>query len=228
MITSFLIGNVCSQLADKGLANVLAVETLKHGTSPLAYMKIRCKGGLPKTPDFIGSGHGVWDTSGYFHLFKENIGFLDSLIKPRLHVELASQKYLAFSLMKRFGERKNYNPFVNFFILLSSFSYGFLSNFVVPTLNFRFCKQEITAERFQNDPDYGFAAYRTTQKVEAWRIGFFGTFLTGANFELWSRIKENPQRFLVGVIQLTGAAFLGWYHYPLLSKVGFIAGALLA
>lgn len=217
-IINFITGCICSRLADTGLANLLNVESLKHGTHPLAYLKIRWEGGKPKAAGVVGSGYGAYDTDGYFFVFKENVPLLVGLIRPREHAWRAAM----------YRVRNQFNGQLNGLHIGLFISSGLLSALITPTLNFRFRKEEIIEGRFENDPDYSGSAYRTKRKIEAWRIGFLGTLLTGLNQDYWHRIQENPKRCLKGVVQLTGAAAIAWYSQSSLASLSFIAGALLS
>jgi hypothetical protein len=70
-------GNCIYHLVDDGLANLLGLETLRHGTNPVSYVSIALFGGNPSHGGTaIGSTYG-WasdketaSTKGYFYLFK--------------------------------------------------------------------------------------------------------------------------------------------------------------
>ena len=68
-------GYLFYHLLDSGWANVLGVETLRHGTDPVGYMNIRIKGGSPYYGGkYRGSNpHGFGEnTEGFFYVFKDS------------------------------------------------------------------------------------------------------------------------------------------------------------
>jgi len=225
VIANFILGTISSQMADRGLANVLRVETLKHGTDFFSYLNIRMVGGLPKYESFSSKSlnKSSKDSSNYFYIFKENISFGKSLVFSRIHVTSSSMK----SLQKQFPSDS--------FLAKSLMLLGAAINFIAtPTINFRYRKEEITG-RFENDPEYRIeesvessVAYKTKEKVENWRIGFIGSILVGVNASWLNRAKENLWQLLKGVIQLIGAAFLTWYAGNSIRTVSFVAGVILA
>lgn len=214
----FLTGTACYQLIDSGLANILVVETLKHGTDPVSNVQIRLAGANPGYCRANGPNPRQRD----FFVIKENAGWFHSVFWPR-YFSGATAGSRCFNALTYFPK-----PIRNVAFLIGTVS----SSLLTPTLNFRFCKDELHQNnRFENDLNFlpfsmESPAYKTQHKIEAWRIGLPGTFLVGLNQGLLERIQQNPQRFMKGAIQLTGAAALAWYS-PTLSTVSFIAGFVL-
>ncbi len=239
MFYSFCIsrlGDACYTLLDDGLANLFAVETLRHGTNPISYIGIRFFGGDPKKG---GASYGATkdnsadNPKGNFYMLKDteydkalyssgnwknpfSIGFSKRLA-PRLFTYLSGANFA-----------KNISPNKAFEIVSGIFSLLF-----VPTIRFRFT--QIDKKRIQEDPAYtdpqcGHTAYKTSQKVEFWRIGLLGTLLTGINFGLLSRARKHPSRVLTGVAQLTACVGITaiFSACMIAHPVPVIIGALLA
>ncbi len=71
-VVAFFAGNIAYSLFDSGLANILGLETLRHGTNPINYLGIRLNGGDPDHGGKAsGSKYGL-GTKNYFHIFKDN------------------------------------------------------------------------------------------------------------------------------------------------------------
>ncbi len=221
-VVNFILGTICSQVADRGLANSLGVETLKHGTSFFSYANIRRLGGVPKYESFSSKllANSLKKNSSYFYVFKENISFYKGLVLPRMHIINSSVRTIQKQI-----------PFDSF-LGKSLIALGAAINVIAtPTINFRYRKEEITG-RFESDLQYRFGkskessiAYKTKEKVENWRIG---SILVGVNASWLNRVKENPRQLLKGVIQLIGAVLLTWYAGNSVRTISFVAGAILA
>ena len=229
MATNFILGYCAYQALDRGLTNVLGVETLAHGTNLFAYPKILYYGGAPRTKEMIGtsllSRNNKSETLGWFYLFREHHPYLAQRLWPREFVWTSSVALVC----KELAALKTSEKASSFFRTLFLKIFPFFNMIVVPTLHFRFLKKEITKERFKEDEFFGNEkAYKTNQLVEAWRIGPIGTLIVGLNQDLVNRVQENPMRLVKGAVQLTGASLLAWYSYPSIQTVSFIAGALLS
>lgn len=219
---SFAAGNIFYNFLDDGVANVLGLETLRHGTNPLSNLLLRINGGNPK---FGGASTGStknWnddDTRNYFYLFKDSefrpdspnlsdrltkiiskILFFSRLL-PRYHAALSG-----FNLASRFLNEKsltNESIIIKCFRVFVGCIGGAASLLISPTLRFRFAK--ISPKRLENDPAYGGCAYRTKQIVEPWRLGLIGSLITGVNLDWFARAKAHPLKVLTGTVQLTCA-----------------------
>lgn len=214
-----LAGNVIYRFFDDGLANILGLETFRHGTNLLNYCSIRLFGGDPKYGGkYSGSTVGwVFDeTDNYFYLFKDNeFGFSrftyyikeDSFIKKAYLKRYYSKKHCYLSSYN-FTVRHQYeeNVVAKIFRCCIGYLSGFVGVLITPTLHFRFRK--IDHHRFEEDPAYAGYAYKTSQKAEAWRIGILGSLFTGINLDWFSRVRAAPIKILTGVVQLTCAVAL--------------------
>lgn len=239
IITNFAIGQAFYHLVDDGCANLLQVETLRHGTSPTSYVKIRWQGAEPnKNADTIGSTPaGLLPVEGYFYVFKETLPFLKAIKRSKLHalfatIHVFSDAFIKTKLGRCLSSRREMCAVraMAMALGLSSTAIGALT----PVLSFRFLKKEISTSRFEDDPNYrdpsnssgASDAYRTKSPIEPWRIGFLGTIFTGINRELFQRVKSNPSRSLKGAVQLAGAAAIAWCASNL-SSISFLAGVAL-
>lgn len=236
---SFAVGSLLSHIVDRGLANLLVVETLKHGTQPLAYAQIRLYGAKVRDSSTVGStrpGEGGCESNsiGYFFVTKEKASYLQSLFVTRVHTFISTYNNAGLALQGTLLNKPSVCRHIVFTSLIVTA--GLVSACMTPTINFRFLKEEIS-HRFENDPDYNYTddeikkdgpCYRTKQKIEAWRIGFFGTIVASLKGNYLDRVKNNPIRCLQGAVQLIATGFIVWHCYKSLNKAAFIAGAFWA
>lgn len=248
MIYSYLVGDITYSLFDAGVANLFGLETLRHGTNPTNNLSIRFFGGNPKDGGKAsGSTAQIqeYDCKNYFYVFKDDehlptavwnvlkIKGLDNRMLPRLHAALSGFNFVYQK------SSPNQPLIIRCALVFSACISGLVSLLVSPTLRFRF--SEIDPTRLENDPDYKgqgeelakSAAYRTTKKVEPWRIGLLGSLLTGINSGWFSRVRAHPFKLLTGIVQITCAVAITilcvktLIACPVLA-IPAIAGALLA
>jgi hypothetical protein len=219
-IGGYFFGNVLGYLVDDGIANVLGLETLRHGTNPFNYLSIRLYGGDPKHGGKASGSTTGWrndNTENWFYLFK------DREFYPNMPMQLKDdanpcQKFVAYfvplsylsCLVRSHSFFSGYNFVSNYTPECSKKAWGIIggtfSTCITPTLRFRFSK--IDDMRLVNDQRYSGLAYKTDRKVEAWRIGIIGSLIIGINLEWTCRFKGNPQKVITGVVQLVAAAAL--------------------
>ncbi|GAB4235411.1 MAG: hypothetical protein Tsb0021_14920 [Chlamydiales bacterium] len=246
-ISNIFLGGFLYNLVDDGIANVLCLETLRHGTNPVNNLRIRIQGGRPSQG---GSSTGSTNnfhcdcTINYFYMFK------DSEFSPHITAENPTFEKISKLIIKGIGNRflptvhaslSGYNLMVETcsakmtsFKVLKIFIgiFGAVTSFIFsPTLRFRFSK--IDSSRLQEDFIYNGAAYKTAQVVEPWRIGLLGSIVTGVNRKWFSRFKKNKIKFLTGITQLTLASavtalYLIYFSHKSLLTIPTLAGALLA
>lgn len=217
-LCSLGLGNIVYTLIDDGIANVLEVQTLRHGTNPYNYLSIRFKGGDPKhggKPAGSTKGWSSDKTENFFYVFKNkefpvysNIQdwkeriLNNSVIEPRLlsrvHASISGYNF-ASSIIPSDSQ----SSAIKTCHVISGILGGISSLLFSPTLRFRMA--QIDPTRFENDEAYGGAAYKTQQKIEAWRIGLLGSLIAGINYDWAKRVTEDPASFVVGVAQLTTA-----------------------
>jgi hypothetical protein len=237
----------CYKLADQGLANLLGLETLRHGTNLINFMGIKFLGGMPSQGQkSTGSTAGISqdNTKGKFYVFKDNewngfaafsifekilvIGFIGKRLSPSIHKAYsgfnATLSYLHLPLPSR-----KWSKITNVFLNTLGVLGGLVTMAITPTLKFRVTPAEVSA-KFQNDPCYGGLAYYTTHYVGMWKIGLIGTLTQGLNFDVFSRACHNPCKILTGIAQITaavGLAALGMSAFPAASAWVIPIGAAL-
>lgn len=221
LIAPYIIGNGVYKLADNGLANLLGLETLRHGTNLINYLGIRLFGGDPSQGGKkTGSTDGHNDdknVQNYFFMFKDSewqpdVGKNDSLFEKTFITLIGQPTVMArwhtflsgYNLSYRVFKESPKNKIENCVRIIFCGFGGIATLIFTPLLRFRFSK--IDSSRLSDDSHYHGAAYKTSQKVEAWRLGILGSLITGVNKEWFSRAKSNPVKILTGVAQLATAA----------------------
>lgn len=208
-------------LVDSGLANVFALETLTHGTGPFGYIGINLNGADPNygggnTGSSVGSGFSryIETSKNYFHVFKDSgfyedsSNFLEKIFIP-IGKTLLPKLHSTLSGMATFGYSFN-NGFQN----LPKGIIGGFAGFFTPTLKFRFTPEDLCL--FENDPDYGGIAYRTTAAISSSHLGITGSLQQGINLGMFDRIVANPQKVLIGISLLAAAAVVAKWTYSYL------------
>ena len=221
-------------LIDRGLANLLALETLTHGTGPLGFIGINRFGADPnfggcKEGSSAGSDNEKYQNSSknYFHVFKDTgcDTFCEKNIPCRAFFftyinTIAPRLHAVFSGMANFGSSTSKGSTVNKIL-------GGFSGFCTPTLKFRFIPEEVIdcVEncRFENDPDYSQAAYRTSKPIGPEHLGFRGSLTQGINSGMFKRMYSHPQKVALGLIFLGTAALVArttyrYFKQPLICK----------
>jgi len=211
--------SISYNLIDQGVANTLALETLRHGTNPINNVRIRLAGGSPsKSCDPSGSTFGTplysddFKNKKYFFLFKDteySTPYIEAIFKDPIISKVISKVEVCFltkahtilscSNMLGIDHKYEPNPF-------KAQPISILAACISPTLRFRF--SHIDPLRLEDDPNYFGRAYRTDQLVEPWRLGLVGSILTGVNSDLPSRAEKKPEKAVTGITQLTMGIYL--------------------
>lgn len=215
-------GWITYRLVDDGLANLLGLENLGHGTNPINWARIKIFGGLPEYGGMeTGSikNYTNDDTINHFYLFKDSAWKIQELQGVLKFYEPLKNILFAHPVGTKIG------PIVHTYMSatnlaarifnmgngsLFSVAFGLFCSIFTPTLRFRVSILEIEKnENWKNDDSYCGVAYKIAQFVSPKYIGWAGTLTQGLNGEIFERIKRNPAKFLTGVVQLTiGVSFI--------------------
>jgi len=222
------LGWTSYKLADQGFANLLGLETLRHGTNLINYLGIKTFGGLPSHGlKDTGStkGNNLDDTRGAFYAFKDSewqrstnhfcvlhrildMSFIGKRVLPNGHKGLAGYNATLNYLHLPLPDSRTQQRITNLFIRVIGTLGALITVLTVPTIKFRLTPKEIS-EKFSNDPSYSGKAYKTAHKIGMWKIGVLGTITQGLNLGVFRRIGQNPCKSLTGIVQLTAAVGLG-------------------
>lgn len=202
---------------ESAISHLLALHRLRHGTSPINYVKIQMHGLVPEN---ASQSHGE---ATYLSVNdpqnnpepREVLVYVmkDQNSKPcECKKKKICTKYLHFSFTKRIDPReyayqsgaamlasKKVSPLAKRIFMII----GGIIGFFTPTLQFHFDPKDIGV--FENDPWIGCIALRTGESISAKRLGLLGALRTGLNGRILPRIQEDPKNALFGVVQLVAA-----------------------
>ena len=223
-------------LVDAGLARVLALESLIHGTGPLGYIGINLYGA---DPNYEGSSMGSTAASGFiqeqasrkfFYVYKDT-GFSEAVSLCMEHARfpflcrisnlLYAREHAMWSGIGNFGCSKTLNAGKLASKLACKIA-GMISGALTPNLKFRFTPEEIlnckNLCRFETDPHYAGGAFRTSTFIEPSRIGIIGSLLHGVNLGTFDRMYHHPGKVMVGAALLGAAALVAKATYNLMKS----------
>lgn len=205
------------KLWESAISHLLALHRLRHGTSPINYVKIQMQGLVPEK---ASQSHGE---ATYLSMkISQNISepretlvyvMKDQSSKPyECKKKKICTKYALFSFTKRIDPReyayqsgaamlasKKNSPLLNQVFMIV----GGILGFFTPTLLFHFDPKEMSI--FESDPWIGCIALRTKEVISAKRLGLLGALRIGLNGRVLSRIQEDPKNALFGLVQLVAA-----------------------
>ncbi len=195
-----------SGLVHDGIAQLLGLEVLRHGTSWSNAISILNKGALaghggattrvvkPEDPDLAKK------SCGFVHVFRDSDfgGGVQGMAIPFAFVKRGLAKKHTWFATK--AQITNYSGIIAKGIRL-------FAGIFCPTIRFMFKPEELS-DRFEKDPFYGEAAYRTRRNIQADRIGLIGAFNHGWDGRVVQRLKADPTKALIGVAQLTAGIAL--------------------
>ncbi|MBS0630262.1 MAG: hypothetical protein JSS30_08600 [Verrucomicrobia bacterium] len=215
-------------LVDYGLASLLVLETLQHGTGPFGFIGINLFGADPnfgggKRGSSVGMGynHHINNSKNFFHLFKDsefptedffNKEVISAEVQCSILKKILPRQHAIFSGMATCGYSHILDPIPSIEAII-----GAALGYLTPTLKFRFAPEDLLCKeascRFINDDDYSGFAYKTAQPIPSYHLGITGSLTQGINSNLWDRMKANPYKVAVGLAFLTTAAIVAKMTY---------------
>lgn len=206
---------------EDGVAGLLCVKSLRHGTNVKNNFEIRVNGADPSHGGKVtGSTHNwmIDNTKDYFYVFKDFDKLLYSQQNKSLairHAYLSSYNQLSSLFEEQFNcgvnnwIMRDENPLgyrlVNLARVFFSALYGY-TGCILPSISFHFSRIDYT--RFEEDKKYRGLAYKTKMAIEPWRIGIRGAILTGCNLNWFYRVRLNPSKVLVGILKISFSALI--------------------
>jgi hypothetical protein len=192
-----------------GLANVLALETLRHGTDYTSYLSIRRRGFDPacssKGASKIMAGY-IKDSKGYVFVLQD----LTSYYPWYLSIPI---EWLQLFVVKIYNGYAAFNPRSCSLTNAVKISLNVL---LVPPINCYY-RREQTRQIFEVDKMSGdmpiLAAYRTKQVIATNHIGLQGILLQGFGGDILQRMKKNWPQVMRGVLQIAAASFVGFLAF---------------
>lgn len=209
-------------LLDSGIANVLGLEILRHGTSFPNYVSIIQTGADPSLGGSDrGSGSGIQEfgrqnfresSKNYFHVFRDSTILHKTIIKltnaPCWILEKCAKRVALcvgpklHAILSGYATIPSQNA-KNIMVKIQKIAHAILG-FFTPTLRFKFTPEQVKT-LFEIDPDYTGLAYRTREKIDVTHLGITGSLAQGLNSGLIKRITARPFKAILGLAQITAA-----------------------
>lgn len=207
------------RLWESAVSHLLALHPLRHGTSPVNYLKIQFSG---LNPDEAVHSSGE---AAYFEVTEPegNDGKRERLIyvmKDQSSDPCQCRKKEEpwcdnFTISKRtqpFEYAYQAGAAMFAFKGLSTnlrdilMKIGGIIGCLTPILKFHFDSNNL--EQFENDPWLPCLAFRSQKPISTKHLGLLGALRMGLNGRLLERIKHNPNKFLVGLVQSIAATLI--------------------
>jgi hypothetical protein len=195
---------------DDALADLLGLETYRHGTSPGCVYSILWTGGQPRLGGRLGHGEtgmssfpdlrkGDYDCHGKFFVMKDNTtNFGPCCLFDCLDKLCENDKASPYIYTATKAEVKN-----------SCVDWTCPITYVTSTVKFRFTPEEALAQGFRNDRTYNDGIAKVTAKpITPDHIGLYGTLAHGLDGGVFQRIADHPDRFINGLYKLAWAVML--------------------
>lgn len=203
------------QLFDSGLANFLALDTARHGTTLYSYLKIQFQGGKTCYGGHVNDINQSESLNRIFAFSDEST--LVGLTKVPLYTSYFSG-YAHFARMDKFIGKKIEHTFLELPLLVLSFLPGLIS----PTVKYRFTPQEIK-RKFEHDEDNVFdgkggMVLHTKENIGISHLGITGSLIQGMNPSIFGRIYNKPEKFALGCAQLVAAIALTCIYCGILTS----------
>ena len=200
-------------LFDLGLANLLALDILKHGTSLKNYFSISFSGADP-------SRGGTSETQYYGWNEKTDWG---SCVN---YAEDAKNKFFVMHETDRSNETDSgtqgpcmgvqlpmaYSNMANSNSTGGRTPLTILLDFITPVLRFKFIPADFKAN-FKPDKTMPKGCFYTEKPISPMHLGITGSVTQGINPRMFSRMIQHPSRVLRGVVFLGAAAYIGKRTY---------------
>lgn len=229
MIVPFLLaGRVLGRLGEHGVANVLGLETLRHGTNPISWLSIHIFGAMPA----MGGSSFGGDYGLQYHA--QNVNRFYFAREPRTRESAFKKWYYPRLLPLPYEFKSTLNLLKNVKIPIPIAAVvSAISTVIFPTIKFHFPREKV--DRFYEDRtvSYG-AACSTDRYVSPLNIGIVGSIWNSLTYKTPIRMFKNPMRVLTGIAQLSLCALIIYgalQLYPMLvaaHTTSFVASAIFA
>lgn len=217
-------GALLYQLYDSAIANMLCLDTLRHGTSLSSVVRINLQGAKPEM-----SPSSLIRVVSLYTDFDDKSHSLGKKITAKLFTPLFTTYYSIRANARDFGSHlpEPTAPLGKVLYLVIEFIASVALGIFSPTVKFRFTPEE-REERFLvdkgDDDAKGSGSLYTTDEIETSHLGISGSLRQGLNSSLVGRIKTHPGKFVLGLAQLTAAVALtsiwvGGTSVPVLSTL---------
>lgn len=203
------------QLFDQAVANLLALETHRHGTSILSYPRIFFFGGKIARGGTGGQSAHLLQAQGSNPYRDRSVGRIwmweDSLSTFRRRATL-SDKFSEFAWQNMQGPF-HYSMFANK-ALFNDFEIGQFLALLTPTIKYRFTSDE-AGRRLSRDFVGTHGCRYAQQDISPIHLGITGSLIQGVNRDLLNRIRAKPEKLIVGMVELAAAVALTYIFFNL-------------
>jgi hypothetical protein len=208
-----------SGFAQDGIAHILGLEVLRHGTSWSNTVSILGQGALASkggsaggaTSHLVGVENASELNEGYVHVMRDSeFGApVGSQNRTLYHAFLKRANTKGYTMLSALSNVEDLwiIGLGNRLKMLSVKLAKIILHTPCPTLRFMY-KQEEIPQIFEADPLHGHGAYRTTEDIPADRIGIVGAFRHGCDGKILERIKKDPVKAALGVAELVAGVAL--------------------
>ena len=210
-------------LLDRGVANVLAMQILAHGSSYEGHRRISQERGVPKNGGAkLGSTHICRKVIlPWIIRFLENIltlqannGGIDINEIPEIDefrkemqeaIEMPCSKLENYFFVFKDSEAKT-NRIILLLLpkmhsMLCEMSHYYYSKSKIRSMRFKFDDRDVD-KYFENDDEYSGKAYQTKRVIERSRLGILGSLRYGLNKDIIMRARKHPDKVFMGMAQL--------------------------
>jgi len=144
--------------------------------------------------------------SNLYGFLKTNVSFgVVAFVQRKIHAVLSSTATLGYLKAKNTVEK----------VAISII--GAISGVLTPSLNFHFKPEELFKQqdppRFENDPFYVKAAYRTRYPIPTIHLGITGAISQGIDSKTFKRMLARPYKVIEGIIRLAIGLKIYSYMY---------------
>lgn len=218
------------ELFDQGVANVVGLETFRHGTNPISWASIHVFGAVPAM-----GGSSVGGDYGNGFDYQNRGRFYFAKVPPRYeNVDMFKRSYMPRILPKAYAISSSFNLLNNMHLPtpIAAVAGGIIGS-LTPVVKFRFSDHQIEQMIPDRTLENGLACSTDEWKTPL-NIGIVGTFWQTLTYRTPIRMFNHPIRVITGVAQLAlcGVAiyFAAQYLLPVLiaHKVAVVAGLALA
>lgn len=185
------------KLYDNALANILALETNRHGTSIYSYAKIHLQGAKTSKGGHLQDQYQRHSKNRVF-VFGDNKSLNDAIGTTICAIGYSHGAYLG--LMPNFISNSRSKLVQIFFVVGAIFP-----ALLTPTVKFRFTPEQLKKD-FKVDEEGG--ALFTEKDVGISHLGIKGSLIKGLNISVFKRISNNPSKFVLGIAQIVAAVGL--------------------
>lgn len=245
IIRNFLFGNIVGRVTEQGLANLVNLATLRHGTNIVNWGLIHLFGTNPALGGQLSGGEtqrelfhfqNIGRTYFAYPHARNLLGFnsnrADSL-ESLLSSKIIPQKYKFYANINLIHSKIDSSIASNA-ISIFSVPFSVLMTAIIPSIKIHILEDDIFSRncdgtvlfRFDNSE---MAAISTAKPFSALSIGVIGTIWHSFHItNTFSRMMQNPTRVLTGVVQLTTSA---WALNAIIqnsdTSISLIAGLIL-